>query len=182
MAQDHTSEGHRYSPVISMPITFNNRRSRKIAAILLLTIACASMADAAESVRWEDLPKRIRKQSSRDFVVVTKDGARFRGRDICFGRSDLRLSCHDIPDTLIAREDVAQIVIRQKGRYSGMVGHGSERLANALWHAPGLRNIFGLLFVDIPVVLAWVGVEAAVLVPAEGLSRLVPTKLIEIVQ
>jgi hypothetical protein len=182
MAQDHTSEGDRDSPVISMRIKFNSARSRRIAGVLLLTIACGSMAEAAEKVRWEDLPKRIRKQSNRDFVVVTKDGARFRGRDICFGRSDLRLSCHDIPDTLIAREDVSQIVIRQKGRYSGMVGHGSEGLANALWHAPGLRNVFGFLFFDIPAVLAWVGAEAAVLLPMEGVARLVPAKVFEVVQ
>jgi hypothetical protein len=182
MAQDHACEGDRDSPVISIRITFHGARLRKIAAILLLTVAWASMAEASEKIYWEDLPKRIGKQSNRDLVVVTKDGARFRGRNICFSGSDLRISCHDIPDTLIAREDVTQIVIRQKGRYSGMLGHGSEKVANTLWHVPGLGTAVGFLFVICPAVLIWVGAEAAVLLPLEGIARLVPAKVIEIIQ
>ena len=165
MARAQTSDRDGDSPVISMPITFDNTRSCKIAAILLLTIACSSMAKASEKMRWEDLPKRIRKQTNRDFVVLTKNGGRFRGRFIQFAPSGLAVFDNRHSES-ISREKVARILIGQNGRYSSQMMDEFDEVVIILF----------------PPYAVYVGIRAAILLPLEGVARLVPAKVIEIIQ
>jgi hypothetical protein len=77
----------------------------------------------------------------------------------------------------IARENVARIVIGQKGRYSSRIVGGLND-----------DDLIGLAFVPVvgwllaPVFFGYLGARAEVLWPIEGFARLVPTRVIEIIQ
>jgi hypothetical protein len=152
---------------------------RKITCILL---ACVSVAEAAQKVRWEDLDRFADMGRDRQAEVVMKDGTRLRGLIGLVRPTELVLWGDNAPIATVPRENVARIAFRSKGHYLENLREmliGSLLFPTAVF-VPEWR-VFALFT---PVVWAYTAVSAPCLLVAEAVSRLglKPAKVIEIVQ
>jgi hypothetical protein len=152
-------------------------KSRITAVLLAFSL---SIAQAAEPVKWDDLSMKVwGRHKDREYRVVTKDGTVHKGYELAFNSAGVRVSPSEPP---IPREQLKEIRI-----------HRTRRLADALM-APGDR-VFGplcgggefgcfLLWVFAPIAIpVGVGMDVAaapIILPIEGIRRLLPDKVIKV--
>lgn len=165
-----------------------------LAAVALAAMACFGAGQAAEKLRYEEIPNRIAPFGSvlehRGFKVITLDGTEHRGRQLRLDADHLRIFrggdyWEDLPSDQIQR-----IEIRQAGRFSHRI------LESAV-----IPLVGALCFMDRPVksVRSWVGcfipvtamlspalayaaVSAPIYLAFDGVAFLVPPKVYEIVR
>jgi hypothetical protein len=174
-----------------MQITSSRASIRGLAAILLAVVASLSTAEASEKMRWEELQRRLGHRSTlpdsgtlwlenRDIAVVTQAGARFRGRAMHVTPLSLEIWGYGLPLQTISREDVARIIIRQKGRYLHDL-HRAVTIARETTDFALSDAATPLLLFFIPPVWSVAVGSAPILLTAEGISRLFAARVIEIV-
>ena len=161
----------------------NNWRVRR--AGLLLTLSCA-MAQAGEDVKWSDLPQRIGHgkmrsdgREDRQYRVITKTGQTYNGNQLTFWPESVVVGSNP---AAIPREQVAEIRIRR-----------DKRLTDALM-APASAIVCGIsgpcdgewIFHPLEMLTAitigpvvWVA-TAPVVLPIEGIRRLLPDKVFKV--
>jgi hypothetical protein len=175
-----------------MPITSSRASIRGLAAILLALVVGLSTAEAAEKMRWDELQRRLGHRltlpnsgtlwlENRGFAVVTKAGAQFRGRAMNVTPLSLEIWGSGLPRQTISREDVARIIIRQKGRYLHHLNHAVTVAPETTDFALSDAATPLLLFFIPPVWAVAVG-STPFLPTAEGISRLFTARVIEIIQ
>jgi hypothetical protein len=147
-------------------------------AVLLTSILALSSAQAADAVRWEDLPKKIGHSKSehidREFTVVTRDGNTRKGHGIILDPKGVQFSDGS---TAIPREEVAEIRIHHHERMS----EAAEAPTAAVFSKLDEGWIFTPLF--LLVIPAMCGVYAATAPPAivvEGFRRMLPDKVVKV--
>lgn len=167
----------------------NKRRfiCRSTALSLVLSVLSMSTAQAAEGVRWVDLPKKIGRskmrsdgREDREYRVVTKDGLVHVGHRLTFSPTGVRPTD---PGPAIPREQVVEIRIRRDGRLKDAL------LAPGAVLFSGLDSDHPLLFIGtfllapvlLPVALGVTAAAAPVVLPVEGIRRLLPDKVVRVV-
>jgi len=85
---------------------------RITAALLLPAILSVSTLQAAETVAWADLPKKVGAQrGDRDFTVTTNTGESYHSRTHLFSFSGVSLA---EPDRSVPRDQIAEIRIHHR--------------------------------------------------------------------
>jgi hypothetical protein len=156
----------------------NPRRfaSRTNTSFLVSVMLSLSTAQAAEPVQWTDLPKKIGhgkirsdNREDRQYRVVTKDGRTYVGYKLFFRPNDVSLS---ESGPTIPREQVAEIRIHRDGRLSDALYAPAGPIVDD--HGVFLTP-FGLLL--LPVLWGVMAVAAPVVLPLEGVKRLLPDRV-----
>jgi len=158
--------------------------SGTITSFLVPAKLSLSTAQAADPVQWTDLPKKIGhgkmrsdNREDRQYRVVTKDGRAFIGHKLLFSPRDVSLS---ESGPAIPREQVAEIRIHRDARFrDALVAPGAavvDRICSDEEYC--LVSLLGLL--AIPVALGATAVAAPVVLPIEGVKRLLPDRVIKV--
>lgn len=162
-----------------MKTTTRRLASRITAGFLLPAILSFSTAQAADAVPWNDLPKKIGRgkmrsddREDRQYRVLKRDGTICAGYQLIFSPTDVKLSRSGPP---IPHEQVTEIRIHRDGS-----------LSDALYAPAGPivddHDVFvtplGLLF--LPVLWGVIAVASPVVLPIEGVKRLLPDKVIKV--
>jgi hypothetical protein len=152
--------------------------SRIVAGFLVLSL---SMAQAAESVQWNDLPKKIGRakmrsdgRENRQYRVVTREGVIHAGYELIFSPSGVKI-CPSGP--LIPREQVTEIRIHRDGRFSDALWAPGGAIAKGLCQG----DDFGFCFVlGLPIDLGLSLAAAPITLPIEGIKHLLSDKVIKV--
>jgi hypothetical protein len=162
-----------------MKVTQQRFFSRIIAGMLLPAILTLSPAQAADAVQWDDLPKKIGGKIRTDnpdrhqYRVVTKDGQTYADSALFFGPSSVSLS---ESGPAIPREQVTEIRIHRYGPL------WEALFRPAVTIAPG-SNDEGIIFEApflLPIWLAITAVAAPIVLPVEGVKRLLPDRVFKV--
>jgi hypothetical protein len=162
-------------------------------AAALITIACLGTCEAAEKIRYEEIPNRLGPFDSvlayRGFRVVTLDGKTHSGRRLRLEWDHVRIfhrnnTWEDLPGKQIAR-----IEISQGGRFFHKIVDGVEAalLIPALACSESDSTVgcmvgaSALLSPLIAPIWAYSAVTAPFYLAADGVAFLVPPKVYEIV-
>jgi hypothetical protein len=161
-----------------------------MASVLVPAMLSLSTAQAADAVQWIDLPKKIGKgkmrtdgREDRQYRVVTKDGQIYAGYRLLFGPASVRLSDSG---PQIPREKVTEIQIHRDGRLrDALFAPGGEAMALILKPVCGGDLDYCLpllLFVPLlaPVALGVSAAAAPIVLPIQGIKRLLPDKVIKV--
>jgi hypothetical protein len=154
---------------------------RLVAALLVPAMLSLSMAQAAEPVQWNDLPKKIGRgkmrsdgREDRQYRVVTKDGLVHTGYALTFSPVGVKVS---LSEPSIPREQVAEIRIHRNGQLSDALDAPAVRVLE-----PICRND-DLGFCVLPLIPLAIGIMAAsapIVLPIQGIKRLLPDKVIKV--
>jgi hypothetical protein len=141
-------------------------------ALLLTLILTFSSAKAADTVRWDDIPKKIRTGSISEYTIITKDGHSRKGQALDFSPKGIRL---DNSGPLIAREEVAMIRIHHHQKM--------DDAADAPFQRVFRRMDESWLIFAWALLPAFIGIYTATAPPAvavEGIRRLLPNRVIKV--
>jgi len=154
--------------------------SRIVAGLLSL-----SMAQAADAVRWNDLPNKIGHgkmrsddREDRQYRIITKDGLTHVGYALIFSPADVKFTR---AGASIPREEVTEIRIHRDRRLWDAFMAPSSTVLD-----PTCRGANSFCFpgpVVLPLITLALGVNAAVApitLPIEGIKRLLPDKVIKV--
>jgi hypothetical protein len=167
----------------------NKRRflCRPIALSLVLSVLSFSTAQAAEGVRWVDLPKKIGRgkirsddREDRQYRVVTKDGLTQVGHKLIFSPTDVRLTDSG---PSIPREQVVEIRIHRDRRISdALLAPGSAVFLAAVGKDEYWIFSWRVLLVPVlvPVTLGVVAAAAPVSLSVEAIRRRLPDKVVRV--
>lgn len=152
--------------------------SKIIAGLLVPFTVFATTAVAGDAVSWNDLPKKIGhgkmrtdNREDRQYRVVTKDGLTHVGYQLLFSPTDVKLADSG---PSISREDVVEIRI-----------HRDQILMDALF-APAAVVLPDSVddplefILRLPVAMGAVAVSAPVVLPIQGVKRLLPDKVVRV--
>jgi hypothetical protein len=143
--------------------------------LMIPALLWVPVMQAAELVRWEDLPRKISSRPlSTQYRIVTKRGDSHVGFDPVFSPSDVRFRESSSP---IPREDVAEIRIHP-------VREPWWELLFFIAEAPIGAELVGLdpflAIVLEPVAVAAAIAAAPIILPIEGVKRLLPDRVLKI--
>jgi hypothetical protein len=157
--------------------------SKLIAGLLMP----AMLSLAAEPVQWSDLPKKIGHgkmrsdgREDREYRVVTKDGAIHKGHAFIFSSVGVKV---EASGPFIPREQVAEIRIhRDRKLRDALIAPTSLILTPIVGSDDGFQLLitWPLLIPGIPLAF---GVNAAaipLILPTEGIRRLLPDEVFEV--
>jgi hypothetical protein len=159
--------------------------SRIVASLLVLSL---SMAQAAESVQWNDLPKKIghgRMRSdgreNRQYRVVTREGVIHAGYELIFSPIGVKISPSG---PLIPREQVMEIRIHRDGRFSDALWAPGGVIVNGLCGNDDLGFCFldPFVLLSLPVDFGLSLAAAPITLPIEGIKHLWPDKVVKVAQ
>lgn len=169
-------------------LAMKTNKLRITATLLVPAILSLSMAQAAQPVQWNDLPKKIGRgkmrsdeREDRQYRVVTKDGRIHAGYALTFSPIDVTV----LPSgPTIPREQVTEIRIHRDGRLSDALIAPAGKVFDSLYKCTS--EDYGCLFVGpwmLPLIPLATGVTAAatpIVLPIEGIKRLLPDKVIKV--
>jgi len=165
----------------------NTRRLASRIAVGLLVPAMLSVptAQAAEAVAWDELPKKLEldgthsKRPYRRYRVLTTDGKTHVDHGLVFTPTDVKLM---YTGSSIPREQVKEIRISRHGRFGEAFFAPARALLNRIgdddWALLLLVSPFS--FILIPVSLGVTAAAAPIVLPIEGIKRLLPEKVIQV--
>ena len=142
---------------------------KQLVALVLTPILVISSAQAADAVRWEDLPKKIGNGKAREYTIVTKDGNTRKGQRLNFFPKVVSLDYK----SYIPREDIAEFRI-----------HHHQEMSEAALGPCG--KLFGPIewVVYIPPMALVMGATCIAMEPpatvVEAVRRLLPDKVIKV--
>ena len=165
-----------------------------LAAVALAAMACFGAGQAAEKLRYEEIPNRIAPFGSvlayRGFKVITLDRKEYGGRRLRLEADHVRIfrggDHWDIPS-----EQIQRIEIRQGGRFSHHIVESAEipLLAGFLvcierpWEP--VRVVAGC-FIPVTALFspawAYTAVTAPIYLASDGIAFLIPPKVYEIIR
>jgi hypothetical protein len=158
-----------------------------IALSLVLSVLSFSTAQAAEGVRWVDLPKKIGRgkirwddREDRQYRVVTKDGLTHVGRPIIFSPNDVWLG---ESGPTMPREQVVEIRIHRDALLSDALLAPGRALFSSVDGGGGGGYDFGIgpwELLLLPVVYGVVGAAAPVTLSVEAIRRRLPDKVVRV--
>ena len=156
----------------------NKQRFRIIAGFLIPAALFVPTVRGEETVAWADLPKRLGNHENRQCRVVTKDGAAHVGDQLAFGPTDVKL----YPSGLsIPREAVKEVRLHRYGPLGDAIRRpGGVVLQMDCGGFPCSLTAVLLLPLTIPVALGVTAAAAPVVLPIEGVKRLLPDKVIKV--
>jgi hypothetical protein len=97
------------------------RNALDLVLVALVSAASVSAGQAADKIRYEDIPQHIANFGTvlfhRGFTVVTVDGKKYESRKLRLEADHVELFLGDRPGEEVPSEQVARIEIRQAGRY-----------------------------------------------------------------
>ena len=157
---------------------------RNIAGLLVPAMLFTSTAQAADTVQWADLAKTIGhgkmrsdNREDREYRVVSKAGAIYVGQGLSFSPVAVSVNPFGLS---IPREQVAEIRIHRDGLLSdALVLHGG-RLLDPTCGRGGYCLPSPILFFIMPVALGATAVAASVILPIEGVRRLLPDRVVKV--
>jgi hypothetical protein len=160
-------------------------KPRIAAALLVPAMLSLSMAQAAEPVQWKDLPKKIGRSRMRSdgrqdhqYRVVTKDGLVHAGYSLAFSPRDVKVSPSE---PSIPREQVTEIRIHRDPLLSDVLKAPAARVFDPLCHSEVSCFILGPFVLPlIPVAIGITAGAAPIVLPIEGIKRLLPDKVIKV--
>jgi hypothetical protein len=156
---------------------------------LLITLACIGTIQAADKIRYEEIPVRIApfgtELAYRGFTVTMLDGKEHSGRRLRLESDHLRIFHKDNSGEDLPGEQVARIEIRQAGRFFHHVVDGlivplgiPDLACDGSPHAV-------LCFVGFATLLspswAYPAATAPFFFAADGIAFLIPPRVYEIV-
>jgi hypothetical protein len=168
-----------------MKVTQQRFFSRIIAGMLLPAILTLSPAQAADAVQWDDLPKKIggkmrsNNPENRQYRVVTMDGRTHAGSGLFFGPASVSVG---EPGPPIPREQVAEIRIHRYGPLWEVLAAPAAAIAPLRSGGGGdydFPDPFEMLLLT-PVWLAITAVAAPIVLPIEGVKRLLPDRVFKV--
>jgi hypothetical protein len=157
--------------------------SRTIAGLLLPAMLSLSTVQAADAVQWNDLPKKIGGKMRTDnpdrhqYWVVTKDGQMYAGSALFFGPRSVGFT---ESGPAILREQVTEIRIH---RYGSLLEALFRPAASITEGGGGGEYGFGDPFDLLLLVFAGLtitAVAAPIVLPIEGVKRLLPDRVIKV--
>ena len=143
---------------------------KQLVAVLVAPILAISTAQAAEAVRWDDLPKKMGDRKAHKYTIVTKEGARQKARQLLFSAKGVKFGGTEIP-----REEVAEIRIH----HHLAMGEASGVPAFKVFSHVGES---GIIFfpIMVPAFAALYAVTAPPALAVEGIWRMLPDKVIKV--
>jgi hypothetical protein len=160
-------------------------KPRITAALLVPAMLSLSMAQAAQPVPWDDLPKNIGRgkmrsdgREDRQYRVVTKDGLVHAGYALTFSPVGVKVSPLE---PSIPREQVREIRIHRDQLLSDALKAPAARVFDPLCHSEVSCFILGPFVLPlIPVAIGITAGAAPIVLPIEGIKRLLPDKVIKV--
>jgi hypothetical protein len=153
--------------------------------IALVTVGCIGTAQAAEKIRYEEIPARLAPFGSLiesyGAKVTTLDGATHKGRELRLSPEQVELGEEGVFSQTIPKEQIVRLEIR-RGRQA------LDFTFYCLWFA--LSPVAGCVGGDVdacvaaPFFLPVIGFAAATapfMLAADGIELLIPPKVYEIV-
>jgi hypothetical protein len=155
---------------------------RITATLLVPAMLSLSTAHAAEPVQWNDLPQKLGRgkmrsdgREDRQYRVVTKDGVIHTGYALAFSARDVKVSPSE---PAIPREQVTEIRIHRR---HGPVSDALMAPAGKIFDNDDVGVFFSpLVLLFIPVAIGITAVTAPIVLPIEGIKRLLPDKVIKV--
>jgi len=165
----------------------NTRRltSRIAAGLLVPAMLSVSTAQAAEAVPWDELPKKLElnrihgKRPNRQYHVVTTDGKTYADYGLVFSPTDVKLM---YAGSSIPREQVKEIRISRHGRFWDAFFVPADALLTRI----GGEDAFVLLLIPpislvmVPLSVGLTAAAAPIVLPTEGIKRLLPDNVIQV--
>jgi hypothetical protein len=157
----------------------------------LLALACMGAAQAAEKIRFDEIPNRLAPFGTvlayRAFKVVTLDGKAHEGRRLRLEQDHVRIfenkTYEDLPG-----EQIARIEIRQTWRFVHHIVEAAEfPFAVAALGCGGLvsDSVSSLCVIPVTALFspawAYTAVTAPFFLASDGVASLIPPKVYEIV-
>jgi len=163
---------------------------RRFSAAVIVTIACIASGEAAEKLRYEEIPNRLAPFGTvlayRGFRVITLDGKAHAGRRLRLESDHVRIFHLNNSYEDLASEQVARIEIRQGGRFFHHIVWSAEiPVVFAFW-ACGEDSDTVSPACGIPVaaffspVWAYTAATTPFYLAADGVAFLIPPKVYEI--
>jgi hypothetical protein len=163
---------------------------RRFSAAVIVAIACIASGEAAEKLRYEEIPNRLAPFGTvlayRGFRVTTLDGKPHAGRRLRLESDHVRIFHLNNSYEDLASEQIARIEIRQGGRF---FHHLDETAALALllpFCVAAIRSHDASplclipTIVTFPPVLAFAAATTPFYLAADGVAFLIPPKVYEI--
>ncbi len=161
-------------------------QSRIIGCLLVTTILSWSSAQAAEAIRWVDLPKAIGhgkvrsdNREDRQYRVVTKAGRTYAGRELYFSPHVVSVAPSGLA---ILREQVAEIRIRSDDRRwkDALVAPGGAVFDSICSGGDSYCFPVGPVLLLFPVAIAATALAAPFTLSIEGIRRLLPDRVVKV--
>jgi hypothetical protein len=152
---------------------------------ILGALLSLSMAQAADAVHWNDLPKKIGHgkmrsddREDRQYRVVTRDGLSHAGNSLIFSPTDVKLTPGG---PSIPRDQVAEIRIHRAGPLWDAFLAPSSAVLDRTCRGAGSFCFPGPTVLPlITVALCADAAFAPITVPIEGIKRLLPDRVIKV--
>jgi hypothetical protein len=96
---------------------------KQLIALVLTPILAISSAQAADAVRWVDLPKKIGTGKAREYTVTTRDGNTKKGTTLAITPTGIQLGDSS---PIISREEVAQVRVHHHQHILDAAGAPTE--------------------------------------------------------
>ena len=145
---------------------------KQLVALVLAPILAISSAQAADAVRWEDLPKKIGTGNAREYTIVTKDGNTQKGLALDFSPKGVRLN---LAAPVIPWDEVAEIRVHHHQRMSDAAAAPAARVFRDVQESWLL--FFWALF---PALVVTYGATAPPAIAVEAVRRMLPDKVIKV--
>jgi hypothetical protein len=158
---------------------------RLVVTLLVPAMLSLSTAQAAQPVQWNDLPKKIGRgkmrsdgRENRQYRVVTKDGSIHIGYALTFSATNVKLAASE---PAIQRELVTEIRIHRAGRLTDALEAPAASVFDPLCHSDVSCFLLGPFVLPlIPVAIGITAAAAPIVLPIEGIKRLLPDKVIKV--
>jgi len=153
--------------------------TRNLATFVFPAALSIAIAQAAEPVQWTNLPAKVGGGAVKDrqYRVVTKTGQTYTSHELVFRPDAVNVGGHSI-----RREQVAEIRLHRDRRLSEALLAPANAMMDHTFGKCTDDSCLPLLVVAIPVWLAAIPATAPVVLPIEGIKRLVPDKVIKVAQ
>jgi hypothetical protein len=160
----------------------------RLGAAALFIFVSISSGQAAERIRYEDLPYHLARFGSmlehRGFSVTTLDGKRHSGRRLLLESDHVRIFHRDQSWEDLAGDEISRIEIRQTGRFFHHVGDGLGFILLPMMFAgnqdANTAACYMAAVIAIPPTAAYTAVTAPVFLTLDVVAFFVPAKVFEI--
>ena len=157
--------------------------SRINVGLLISTTLSLTTAVARDAVPWTDLPKKIGhgkmrtdEREDRQYRVVMKDGSTHFGYKIIFSSNGVRL---DTSGPELPRDQIVEIGIHRDGLLTDEIFTPARKFMPAARDDYDIRPLL-LMPVLLPFLLGVTAATAPVVLPIQGVKRLLPDKVIKV--
>jgi hypothetical protein len=146
--------------------------------ILCFAMLLPGLVQAEETIHWDDLTKIIndgKHDESREYTIVTESGLKLKTKELSISQAALQVLQ---PYQLIPHDQVKEVQVRHRGRLSYFAWILNK-------YCDGRGDEYGCLFdptvlILLPIDLAYGAAATPLMLPIEGVRRLLPAKIYKI--